>query len=204
MFEHALLADVSGPSTVSAGARRAALLTRRLDPADRAWLLGCLPAHQRVQLETLLVELAELGIPNDADVLQQVLNEARTHALPSDDHQFLRHLSGAQIGVLASCLRAEPATLTRRLLQVEDWPWREQLMAAWDAAWRGQVDAAADACAPRLQQALVRGIARRVRMMSEQAAVPSPNVPAGPGPTLPGASVLGRIVRPIAMRFARP
>lgn len=217
MSEQALFSLASNPSAVSSDMRRAALLARRLDPVDRGWLLDSLPVPQRAQLETLLVELAELGIPDDASVLQQVLDEAKT-ALPTrgDDHHYLRHLSGEKIPVLGMCLRAEPPALTRQLLQIEDWPWHEQLLVALDAGRRHQVEALPrcgaapgteahakpTALAPRLQQALVKGIAQRVRILSNEAAAAASTVSATSAePGAIASSLLGRILRPVVLRF---
>jgi hypothetical protein len=59
--------------------RLAALTLHGLSVADRQWVLGQLRPVQRAELETLLAELRELGIPSDPGLV-----EAAVHPQPGE------------------------------------------------------------------------------------------------------------------------
>ena len=143
--------------------RKAALTLHALTDGDRTWLLDRLDPAQRQSLEVLLRELANLGIPPDARLLQRAVaavndgNETRParatlDALEPEDMQAL--------------LRGEPAGLVARVLAMHAWTWSEGFLRGLDASERrGVGEAARDGfgAAPALDDWLLADLARRSR-----------------------------------------
>ncbi|USX18343.1 hypothetical protein NHH82_21030 [Oxalobacteraceae bacterium OTU3REALA1] len=164
-------------STADHGRRQAALTLHAMTAADRRWLLSQLEAAQRAPLETLLAELAELGIPADPALLQQALRDGGTpagvHGAPDADAE--RALRQADPARLAQLLQHEPDRLVARLLLAADWPWQADMLAHCDVRQRQRVVASLHqlrlngaAPAPRLRAALIDTVSRRL------AAAPAP------------------------------
>lgn len=93
--------------------RRAALTLHALHTEDRDWVLAQLGGPQRAQLEALLAELAELGIPRDADLVSAALaartSEPALKQLPPVSLQ-------AESKALAKLLAAEPDAIALHCL----------------------------------------------------------------------------------------
>ncbi|MEH6461569.1 hypothetical protein [Chitinimonas sp. JJ19] len=102
--------------------RQAALTLHGMNAADQAWLLSQLDAEERAQMQSLLDELRDLGIPADASL-----------APHHDDAEQATELPVVQ------CLVSEPAWLLGMLLRVRSWPWQAELLAALDRARREEV-----------------------------------------------------------------
>src|SRR5436305_1145632 len=67
-------ADIDQPHDA---VRRTALVLHALAPADRDWVLGRLPERNRAQVVPCLEELATLGIPQDANLVDVALPAKR-------------------------------------------------------------------------------------------------------------------------------
>lgn len=90
-------------------------------PADRAWLLARLPAAARARAETLLQELARLGVEDYAPLLQK-LQAGQTVA---DESAGATHAAGAIYSAVdnpwAGWLLAHPDALTvEQQIRLED------------------------------------------------------------------------------------
>jgi len=106
------------------GHRRAAVALFELHEVDRNWILEALPANDRGLLLKLLDELKELGFARDASL------STDSSALASDNDQdapmeVLKHASDA---TMLAILENEPAILIARLLQIEEWPWKNSIL----------------------------------------------------------------------------
>jgi hypothetical protein len=107
--------------------RRAALMLHGLARADCDVILGQLDPVQRVAIEPLLEELAELGLPGDTALLQELLKtEAATAPVERKPVDVLAHAPAHDVErVLAN----EPPLIVARLLAAQDWPWKEAVLA---------------------------------------------------------------------------
>ena len=156
--------------------RRAALLVHAMPQGDRQWLLASLPPHQRVELEELLAELRELGIPPDEQLLREVVDApiaVQPAAVPADP---LEHLAPGQVAVLAALLRKEPPQLVATLLAARDWPWKEAFLRQLEPQHALVVAAAQPRRAKEVQQAVCAAVLRQLQQATPpaQAALASP------------------------------
>jgi hypothetical protein len=134
-------------------ARRAALTVHALGRTDRVWLLAQLPAVERERLESMLEELAALGIPVDRGVLDEVVSSApaepaaplaaRVDTLPHKPVDFAQQqaaLSRVDPAVLVKLLHKEPAGLIARVLASHAWPWRQAVLEQLGPAKRRHIE----------------------------------------------------------------
>jgi hypothetical protein len=160
-------------ATPAAGLRRAALELHALGESDRNWVLAALPAGERGALETLLAELRALGIPPDAG-LPALPAVAPAPAPQPEAVPALACLDAGRVTALGRVLAGEPVALTRALLAVRRWDWRDALLCELDPPRRlelaGPLDATAPA--PRLQAALLQALTRR---LAAEPVAPAPN-----------------------------
>jgi hypothetical protein len=113
-------------------ARRAALTLYAINEPDCELLIGQLPAEFRVQLQQMLAELGQLGLPRDASLVRAVLHEGETTARPS--------LSEVELASLAALLEREPPALSVQavgLLTADD---RSELLAHASHRLRRQLE----------------------------------------------------------------
>jgi hypothetical protein len=161
-----------------------------------------LPEPERAALSALLAELESLGIPADRALVDQALASARgPEAGPSAGTSSspgavaLVDLAAADPERLATVLSGEPVTLLVRLLEMSDWPWREELLEHLGAAKRLQLHAklreagssGASESAARgalLREQLADAVLRRLRREEER----------DPGPGRP-RSLLDRLLQ---------
>jgi hypothetical protein len=123
---------------VTAGNRQAALLLHTVSAPDRAWLLAQLSAVERESLEPLLSELAELGIPADRTLLQELALSSGAAQLPASPPTS-HGLAAADARVVAQVLAGEPIDLVVRVLACKAWSWREAVLAAQTPNRRDQL-----------------------------------------------------------------
>jgi hypothetical protein len=152
---------MNAASLVATSPRRAALLVHAMPLGDRDWLLGSLAPHHRVELELLLDELRELGIPPDETLLHEILAtqaQAQAPARPASAVERLEQLAPQQVATLAQLLKREPPQLAATLLGLRAWPWAQALSAAL-----APVDVTPrQTRAPALAQALCESVLRRL------------------------------------------
>ncbi len=149
--------------------RRAALTLHGLTDSDRAWMLERIAPAQRRALESLLTELANLGIPPDAAIVQQAIAASRDGTAPSA-RAALDALTPEQA---ASLLAGEPAGLVARLLAARAWPWTEAFLHALDASARRRIGEAGHdtvVVSAALDDWLVDDLARRAQLHAGGAA----------------------------------
>jgi hypothetical protein len=108
--------------------RRAAVALHGAGREDQAWLLAQLDPAHRAELEALLGDLADLGIPRDRSVVEELLRNAAPASLAPDmpskpapaarsaTEQALLVLRSAAPRHLAEVLRNEPAALVAHVL----------------------------------------------------------------------------------------
>lgn len=115
------------------GRRRAALALHAMHPDDRRSLLQALPPHHRRQLQPLLDELAELGIPADGSLLTAEgaaptgIVEAVAAAPVASPVATDRLLASPNLRELADLLRGEPPGVVQVLLGSRPWSWAAPL-----------------------------------------------------------------------------
>jgi hypothetical protein len=157
--------------------RKAALTLHALPQGDRGWVLDRLEPAHRQSLENLLRELANLGIPPDARLLQHAVAIADDGGPAPGASATLDALSPAQAHAL---LRGEPAGLLARVLVMRAWTWREGFLQALDAGERRRVaEAMRDGVlvSSALDEWLLDDLARRLRETPGEHGLPAP--PAG-------------------------
>jgi hypothetical protein len=142
--------------------RKAALALHAMAADDQQWLLARLPAARRAEVQALLQELRDLGIPPDQELLGACLADvprapARTAA------ERLAQLPAGQVRSLAQVLAAEPPSLVARLLRAHPWSWKQAMVHEWSTAFRGQVDAVpVMPAAPAMDAAVCELVCRRI------------------------------------------
>ena len=157
------------------GLRQAALVLHGLADADRAWMIGQLPAEQVAPVRALLAELRELGIPNDPSFAAQALASDEVHAVRArvaaraDD--FLQVVRGASAAQLQRVLEGESQGFVAMLLVAGDWPWQAEFLAAQEPArMRALADlVASEPGGPRLRAQVVAAVAARLRKQAAAA-----------------------------------
>ena len=106
------------PDLASLGERRRAALTlHALHADDRDWVLSQLSGPQRGELEALLAELSELGIPRDPELVNTALAASKAERLPK---QAPKVSLQADSKALAKLLSAEPDAIAQHCLALLD------------------------------------------------------------------------------------
>jgi len=141
--------------------REAALALHALGSDDRAWLIERLTPAQQRAVAPLLAELAELGIPADARLVDEALHQsARSNT--SDAQQRIAALDAAQV---AGLLRGEPASFVACVLGLAAWPWARGYVERLEATARRQLEDAlheAPAATAPLRAWLLETLAGRI------------------------------------------
>lgn len=122
-------------SAAGASVRQAALLLHGMTPTDRTWLLDQLSIEQQETLSTLLAELAELGVPSDAEFVRYAV----TMPVPGTP-RTLANLTPAEIHNLAELLQSEPPMLVAQLLAAGPWSWETPFLDLLDAVKRRHIE----------------------------------------------------------------
>lgn len=148
---------------MSEGHRRAALALHALAPGDRDWMLARLPAPERPALERLLAELRELGIPAEP-LPEGTLDAAKAVEASCTPRDRLRAAAALDV---ARAVEGESPRLVARVLAIEAWPWRDELMKRLSRARRRAVETesralGAASTGEKLAGALTRSIADRL------------------------------------------
>lgn len=139
--------------------REAALALHALEPEDRAWLVERLTPTQQRAVAPLLAELAELGIPADARLVDEALRHSARNS--GNAQQRLSALGAEQV---ASLMRGEPAPFIACVLGLAAWPWTREFIASLDASAQRQLQDAmhhAPAAAPALRAWLLDTLCAR-------------------------------------------
>lgn len=148
---------------MSEGYRKAALYLHGLSKADRQWFLGSLPQENKTALETLLEELAELGIPKKSMDLQ-LLPKSR----PIDNKAMtdtIQALNATSADTIFALMQGEPPVLTAVLLNCYDWVWEPQLRDYFKSV--GVVLPVCEQASTRLRQCLLQTVEQRLRDLPE-------------------------------------
>jgi hypothetical protein len=150
------------PGTAHPAARRAALTLYATEAEDRAWLMQQLPDDFRRQLDQMLHELAELGMPRDPAMVRSVLQDSapRPPVLPAKAAHFA--LAHADTAAWVALLDGEPAPLVAHTLGLLPSRQRDAVTAGLNARLRRQVEELGEAAPAREDAALSRAIAREV------------------------------------------
>jgi hypothetical protein len=157
--------DVAG--SVADTPRRAALLLHSVPAEDRDWLLSQLEPVQRQVVQQLLDELAELGIPAEPQLLDEVVGRIGPVAVDPQASEIAR-LQQADLAALADWLGREPAGLVARVLRLHDWHWAPGLLQQMGELRRREVQAML-AAAPRAPLR-TRGDAQLLALLAQRVA----------------------------------
>lgn len=159
------------PDTAADPLRSAALTLHALLPSDRDWLLAQLSGGHRAMLTPLLEELEALGIPGDPSLLASLeTKEGDAASAPAWPHE----LPAGEVATLARVLAAEPPALTRSLLAMHAWTWRDLLLDAVGEDRRRTLEAlpAAHPPAPLLRAAILQALRTRCASQEVKAVAP--------------------------------
>lgn len=169
------------------GYRQAAVALHALDGDDRTWVLEQLAPSPRAMLGELMHELDELGFGTAPA-------PASTHACADDTSCTPQErLARAGVEAVMATLEREPVALVAQLVNAQDWPWSEALLAALPAARRGAVREAlvSVAVAPARDRFLVEQVVARLASH----ALTGPSVAALPAPRAPIIERVRRWIR---------
>lgn len=135
------------------GHRQAAVALHGLVEADRRLILAQLPAPDQATLRGYLAELTELGFDGDAIAVDDMVPAG--DAIPVE-------LAQASPAMMLGLLAQEPAALVAQVLALEDWRWREGLLALLTPARRDAVLAAHVSPAPARDRFLRQSLTARL------------------------------------------
>lgn len=129
--------------------RRAALTIHALQEDDRRWILARLAPQIQQALEPLLAELAELGIPADSRLIEEVLQGQPGTDSAQVQAPWRRELAAADARRLEELLQGEPPAMVARILSAGPWPWEHDLLAGLPPDRRDAVLAGREALVSR-------------------------------------------------------
>jgi hypothetical protein len=141
------------PLSQPSGAHRAALVLHALADADREWVMAALATEQRGRLELLLRELRQLGVPAEAELLDEAVAAAGS-ASEGGPRDALEALDDEGFAALAVLLAAEPPRLVSALVAARPPGWSARLLAKLPPAPAATVRTQRAASAPALEAAL--------------------------------------------------
>jgi len=123
-------------------ARKFALQLASLGRRDRAWVLSRLSAQEKGRIRPLLHDFLQSSSSVLSDALRRAQNGAAEQAQPSitersPDSLSLRRASPNEV---RPWVRALPQAAAVVLLQLENWPWREEVLGSLKAEWRRAAD----------------------------------------------------------------
>jgi len=148
--------------------RKAALLLHSVPAEDRDWLLSQLAPAQRQVVQALLGELAQLGIPAEPQLLDEVVGRVEPAAAEAQASE-IACLQQADPRALAEWLRREPAGLVARVLRLHDWPWAHDVLQQMGEVRRRDVQAAL-AGVPARAPLRTRGDAQLLALLARRVA----------------------------------
>lgn len=193
-----LFARLTDAAADEQGLRRTALFLHGLHPRDREILLGGVPGGLRPRLAALLQELGELGIQS-LDAVESIATwqdiESSPASLSCGDELDADWLGRADPQWVSRVLAAEPDVLIARVLRVNAWAWKANVLAGLDEDRRRSVSellldpANRHREHGRLDAALLHHLRAEVQRRIDAAAAAA--MPALPGPS---RGPLGRLL----------
>ena len=146
MSNSSLFASLADSAAAHHGLRRTALFLQGLHPNDRDLLMNGVPMEQRLQLEVLQRELAELGIQPAvaAEGMARRQNATQSgdtvldHGSVDEEHDvdWLDRMEGQ---LVCTVLLGEPDALIVRVLRLKAWTWRGTALDALDEYRREKI-----------------------------------------------------------------
>jgi len=145
--------------------RRIALELHALEPADRRWALSQLTPDERVDVESTLQDLEELGVSAVAREAAGLDAPSRAPtpadaAEPASPETVLANASAEEIRVL---LEHEPVSVVAAVLAARPWPWSTSFLRGEPRVRRGRIrrrlSDPGSGVAPAVQQALLELLA---------------------------------------------
>ena len=125
------------------GYRRAALCLHGLSERDCSWVLQSLPDSERMELDRLLSELKDMGVPRDRSWLPRHFNGVRhdgSATTRSDPGmELIAALSDAPVGRVVDLLNGEPDVVVAALLGCHAWEWKDAFVEKLKPMRRPQV-----------------------------------------------------------------
>lgn len=144
MSNSSLFASLADSAAAHHGLRRTALFLQGLHPKDRDLLMNGVSMEQRLQLEVLQRELAELGIQPAVAAEGMAWRQYATqsgdtvldHVGVNEEHDvdWLDRIEGH---LVCAVLLGEPDALIVRVLRLKAWTWRVTVLDALDE-YRGE------------------------------------------------------------------
>lgn len=152
------------PDTSSAAEmRRAALTLHALHGDDRAWVLGQLRGPQRNELEALLAELTELGIPRDTELVNTALASSKL-ALPTKPAPKVS--LQVESKALAKLLSAEPDVIALHCLALLGEAQRAEVTGLLSGDKRVRLKSTPLRTAPALTAAIAKSVADQLALQT--------------------------------------
>ena len=152
--------------------RQAALVLHALVTKDRHWMMQRLPGAQRELVRPLLEELAQLGLPADKSLVDDVLGRMRTPQ--SIDGPVASSLEQASAHEVILLLQDEPDALVGKLLSLQAWAWKDKFILLLPPDRRAAVlqslasythDAGKGIVSPELDAALLQELEARLQKL---------------------------------------
>jgi hypothetical protein len=166
--------------------RRAAIALHGTGQADQAWLLAQLAPDERATLESMLADLATLGLPSDRRAVEELLSgippaPARTPGAANDEQDseplrvqaaqaWGRMLEGEPDLLAAHALFQMPAAQRGKYLRSLSDQKQRRVQAILDTKYALARATDAEAMAPKLTEALARQLAAPPAPSAERAA----------------------------------
>ncbi|MGC3963595.1 MAG: hypothetical protein QM803_09790 [Rhodocyclaceae bacterium] len=120
---------------MSPNSRRAALLLHAMGEFDRQWTLARLAPSDRSNMDALLAELRELGIPADKSLIRTALEDgARSNG--SLAQVVEDPIAAASPDIMVELLRYESQRTIALVLSLQEWSWRQAFLARLPQALR--------------------------------------------------------------------
>lgn len=125
------------------GYRRAALCLHGLSERDCSWVLQSLPDSERIELDRLLSELKDMGIPRDNSWLPRQINSAHCDYAAANlldpRMELIAALGGAPVGRMVELLNGEPDVVIAAVLGCHEWEWKDAFVEKLKPMRRPQV-----------------------------------------------------------------
>jgi len=130
--------------------RKAALLLHGMPAVDQQWILAQLPKEQGEDLQRLLDELKELGIPADGSLTTQAFSlppravDSASVGGPLFEGErwdkVVEGINSVDPGCVWGILKDEPVGLIAALLNLHSWQWASAVLEGMGPVKRHQVD----------------------------------------------------------------
>ena len=151
------------------GSRRAALCLHGLEDSDKHWLLQSLSTGQRQQLEGMLEELEQIGIPKGQRWFPELMHESPPVGKEtSRDHvdNLSDQIDSVSAERISELLEHEPVCVITALLSYRNWTWRQAYLSKQYVQKKQrliqEIERYQDTVKPKVMMVLLGSLAKRL------------------------------------------